>query len=497
MDDTPHLSLPYLAAAQSQKHVTHNDALTILDALVHLSVIDRTRQAPPTQLAAGDRHIVGPDALLQWTGKVGQVAAWQDNAWIFYPPAEGWRVWVEAEGNILVYTQGDWTAPSAEFPRLGINTVPDATNRLTVKSGAVLFDNAGADHRLTVNKATAVDTASVLFQTGYSGRAEMGLTGDDAWRLKTSIDGLAWQSAMVARGDGMMDLPDTGGTTRLAIDGRVIVTGGDFDVGDGTPSGVVIGYDVTDEYGFIGALQTGVAQRTLAIQPLGGPITFGAPGGSMIASAGGSFGFFHTSTTGDMRLDMTATNGPSASIFARNAALTAGNALALNEYGGGVGIHRTSVTAGFALDVEGAVRCTSLTQTSDRDLKTVLGPSLGLDFVQRLNPVAYRWNAAPDRSENVAIDGGKGAPIIIPGDEPSRSHQGLIAQEVATAASALGIDFGGYKDTSIRQPDAPAEHLLDYSEFIAPLVRAVQELAQRLDRLETIADAAPTSPQAA
>ena len=46
-DTTTHLGLPYLLAAQAQKHVTHNEALRLLDAMVQLSVLDRTRTAPP------------------------------------------------------------------------------------------------------------------------------------------------------------------------------------------------------------------------------------------------------------------------------------------------------------------------------------------------------------------------------------------------------------------------------------------------------------------
>ncbi len=45
-DHTNHLSLPLIAAAQAQKHVTHNEALLALDSLVQIAVVDR-RAAPP------------------------------------------------------------------------------------------------------------------------------------------------------------------------------------------------------------------------------------------------------------------------------------------------------------------------------------------------------------------------------------------------------------------------------------------------------------------
>ena len=64
---------------------------------------------------------------------------------------------------------------------LGVNAVADEVNRLAVASEASLFSHDGAGHQVKVNKAAAGDTASLLFQTGWSGRAEMGTTGSDAF----------------------------------------------------------------------------------------------------------------------------------------------------------------------------------------------------------------------------------------------------------------------------------------------------------------------------
>ena len=47
MDQTPNLELPFIMAAQAQKHITHNEALRILDALVQLSVVARDLATPP------------------------------------------------------------------------------------------------------------------------------------------------------------------------------------------------------------------------------------------------------------------------------------------------------------------------------------------------------------------------------------------------------------------------------------------------------------------
>ena len=61
-DATTHLLLPYILAAQAQKHVTHNEALRLLDGLVQLSVLDRDLTAPPGSPTDGDRYIVGSGA---------------------------------------------------------------------------------------------------------------------------------------------------------------------------------------------------------------------------------------------------------------------------------------------------------------------------------------------------------------------------------------------------------------------------------------------------
>jgi hypothetical protein len=97
-----------------------------------------------------------------------------------------------------------------------VNATADTTNRLAVKSAASLFDNVGNGHQQKINKAAAGDTASTLYQTNYSGRAEFGLTGDDNFHVKVSADGSAWKEAIVVdRTDGRvaMGAPDASLTT--------------------------------------------------------------------------------------------------------------------------------------------------------------------------------------------------------------------------------------------------------------------------------------------
>lgn len=105
MANSPQLQLPYIAADQAQKHVTHNTALRMLDALVQMAVKDRDLAAPPGAPSDGDRYIVAGSPTGAWAGHAGEIAAWQDGAWQFLTPREGWVSWVDDE-NVLVYHSG-------------------------------------------------------------------------------------------------------------------------------------------------------------------------------------------------------------------------------------------------------------------------------------------------------------------------------------------------------------------------------------------------------
>ena len=216
MVTTSNLSLPYILAAQAQKHVTHNEAIRALDAIVQLSVLDRDLATPPGSPSEGDRYIVAPAATDGWSGHDGHIAAFQDGAWAFYTPVVGWVAWITDESTFAVWDGGQWAQPEMTNPvsLVGINTVADPVNRLSVKSDAVLLshEDTGSNAQLKVNKSGAADTASLLFQTGFSGRAEFGTTGDDDFHIKVSADGSNWhESIVVDRNTGVVDFPS--GTT--------------------------------------------------------------------------------------------------------------------------------------------------------------------------------------------------------------------------------------------------------------------------------------------
>jgi hypothetical protein len=242
-DTSPNLDLPFLLPAQAQKHVTHNEALERLDLFVQLTVQRFDAETPPAAPPEGRIWALGPAPGGDWAGQAGRLATFLGGAWAFLDPREGWRAWGLAEAQLRVWRGTAWDQPPLDdLPGLGIGTVHDGTNRLAVAAPATLFSHAGAGHQVKVNKAAAGNTASLLFQDNWSGRAEMGLAGNDDFSVKVSADGTAWAEALrIDRTSGTVRLPaglwlgqmPTGAVTQSATDttaGRLLKTG-DYGLG--------------------------------------------------------------------------------------------------------------------------------------------------------------------------------------------------------------------------------------------------------------------------
>lgn len=145
---------------------------------------------------------------------------------------------------------------------IGVGTTADATNPFAAKLNNILFtgktvaEGGDGSLRFKLNKEAAGATVSQLYQTGFSGRAETGLTGDDDFHIKVSPDGSAWTEALRidrATGEVTLAVPlsvESGGA------GAVSVT--QFGaVGDGT----------TDDYAAFVAALAFAAGRPVYIPP--------------------------------------------------------------------------------------------------------------------------------------------------------------------------------------------------------------------------------------
>ena len=226
---TPNLDLPFIAPAQAQKHVTHNEAIRALDAVVQLSATS-ILDTPPSNPNDGERFIVGPNPNGEFLDHVDDIAAFQDGAWTFLTPQMGWRAYDNTAKDLYVFSDTGWTSILTEqtsqlsTDQFGINATADEINRLVVKSEASLFDHVGEGHQLKVNKANEDKTASLLFQSDYQGHAEMGLTGSNDFAVRVSPDGAQFSDVM--RVDGYTgDVKFPNGTNRDMLLGTIDISG--------------------------------------------------------------------------------------------------------------------------------------------------------------------------------------------------------------------------------------------------------------------------------
>jgi hypothetical protein len=205
-DETTRLHLAQLVSLQELNAVTWNEALAGIDTLVDLCLLGTSVNTPPASPADGDAYLVGANPTGAWLGSAYKIAACSDGTWRFLVPFKGLIAFVPSTPDFLVFNGAAWVSMASllllqNLAALGINCSADATNKLAVAASSVLFNNAGNGVQMKLNKNAAADTASLLYQTGWSGRAEVGLCGNDDFHFKTSPDGAVWREALVLKAD--------------------------------------------------------------------------------------------------------------------------------------------------------------------------------------------------------------------------------------------------------------------------------------------------------
>ncbi|WP_295530197.1 DUF2793 domain-containing protein [uncultured Thioclava sp.] len=248
-DSSVRLDLPFMLPSQAQKHVTYNEALQRLDVLTQLVLEGRGATIPPAVPQAGQIHALAPIPQGDWAGKGGMLAQWTGFEWLFIAPQEGWQAWDLSTAMQCIFVDGAWQEIATTLQSLdglGIGTDWDATNRLAVASEASLFTHAGAGHQLKLNKASETDTASLLYQSDFTGHAEMGLTGDNDFLIKVSDDGSTWTEAL--RVDTQSGQLSGAAVQSSAVDktlGRLMTVGA-FGLGETETAPVLSDLDATD-----------------------------------------------------------------------------------------------------------------------------------------------------------------------------------------------------------------------------------------------------------
>ncbi len=167
--------------------------------------------------------------------------------------------------------------------------------------------------------------------------------------------------------------------------------------------------------------------------------------------------------------------GNGADVFSNNLS----NATAIG-FGASVTIdNKVRIGNGSVAVIEGQV---AYSFPSDARFKYNIEENIpGLDFITKLKPVSYLFDDV--KMDNFVKTGDLNAPIVSNVNYPEKVQirkTGFLAQDVETAAKSIHFDFDG-----IHKPDNAKDHYsLAYSQFVVPLVKAVQEQQIKITSLE-------------
>lgn len=204
MTQTDRLNLPLIQSNQAQKHITHNEALRILDAFLHLTLEGLGINDPPETPVIGQNWQIGETPNGDWAPHGGKIASYDINGWQFLDPKVGMLAWVKTAQELYVFGTSGWVRfdqPPTQMQnasQIGVGTNADPYNRLAIKSEGAFLSNpdvGSGDARFTLNKASAGNTTSISFKNAWSGRAEIGLAGSDELAVKVSENGANWTTA--------------------------------------------------------------------------------------------------------------------------------------------------------------------------------------------------------------------------------------------------------------------------------------------------------------
>ncbi len=216
MGSSNNLGFTFLEASQAQKHVTVNEALRAIDAVVNLTVVDRDLIAPPGSPVEGDVYIVGDSATGDWATHDKELAYYTDTAWGFIAAKEGWRAWILDEDKEVYWsttpTPDNWTdvPTGAAQPQCFVIAASDETTALTVGTGKVTFRMPYAFTLTEVRASVATaPTGSVL-------TVDINESGTSILSTKITIDAAEKTSATAATAAAISD-------TALADDAEITI----------------------------------------------------------------------------------------------------------------------------------------------------------------------------------------------------------------------------------------------------------------------------------
>jgi len=172
---TPRFTLTDIEVNQSQKEVTHNESLQIIDGVLHGVFLDRGLSAPPVLISPGDdgkTYLVLATGTGAWAGRDGNIAYFRSSGWTFIVPEKGMRFWIEDEDIFVLYNGTEW------IPEGQTNL-----SRLSIESQGLTAPPGGE----TDGQAWIVDSVATGAWAGQED--DIAIFRDTAWTFLTPIEG--------------------------------------------------------------------------------------------------------------------------------------------------------------------------------------------------------------------------------------------------------------------------------------------------------------------
>lgn len=195
MSNSPRLGIPYLVESQAQKEVTHNEAINMLELLVH-PISESLLSAPPASPMEGALYLIGLNATGAWQGKDNYITEYIGGAWKYCLPVDGMRLWDKSTDRALFYRAGSWQVETVSADVM-IKSVYDTDN-----DGKV--DAAETADKAPVNTFPVGDgtDATILIQAYNADTNKPGIrydATDNKWQY--SNDGSVWKD--IGANDGV------------------------------------------------------------------------------------------------------------------------------------------------------------------------------------------------------------------------------------------------------------------------------------------------------
>jgi hypothetical protein len=380
-----------------------------------------------------------------------------------------------ADGDLLVGISG---SVLAKLPIGSTNQV------LTVSGGVPVWAGAPSSALTSTNigygnGSNVLTGTSTFTWTNSTLTMQMGAgTGPSTIRTANASSGANAASLTIQTGDaasgvvgaGLLTIQGGAGAGTSSAGSIAITAGNNPSTGAGGSVSITAGTSAGGTAGNFTVVVNGTTRLTIANT---GAATFQ----SSVAATSGVF----SSTLESTSLLVTGSTAPANGMYLQASGVVglAANNTAAYKYGSNAFLSQTDNSRDLGEASTGRWRnlyiVNSPTVGSDLRGKTeVVDCELGLDFVLALRPIAYRQLVGQIK----VSEDGLNLETPVPGD---RVHRGFGAQQVREVLGQFGLDGRTFAGWCLADPaDLESRQALRYEQFIAPMVKAIQEQAAQI-----------------